>query len=227
MEEKEKVVSQEEASNSQEIEFMGNSYDINTSEGLAAFNAAKSVFEKMVGKQAQEVGQLRKEVPYVKKFGVRASSPDSAHTLKQITKLSEEGETDKALNLMVELYQKREEEIANRKAEDDFWDAYEGSRPEYFSVLDSEMSKDYFFGTYRQQLAEVDDPVAFADAVFGPKAERLKVKVQPQQVKDENEFIALGKGQVAQPKQEVKEPKKQESQEKTKLDQSLLDDLFS
>lgn len=192
MEEKEnnKQKTEQEQSETLEFEFLNQKFPA-TPEGIERYNAARRVFEHTFGRQSQELGQLRKEVPYVKKLGT-AGSPDKAQLFKQVNELAESGDADKALQIMAGYIQARDIEIESQKVEADFKRSYEESRKDIFEYVDPELAWGYVMSNYKDELYNAEDPAEFVDRILKPKADKLRQRA-PKEVDDS--FTGIGRGQ--------------------------------
>lgn len=179
------------------FKFMNQEFDY-TPDGYKQFEAAKNVFEQTLGRQSQELGTLRKELPHVKKLGSSVDSPSRAQLFKQVSDMLEEGDTEKSVKLMADYIVQMEEQKAKKDVENSFRQQYEQARPDYFDVLDKDLAWDHVFNNYRDELYHQDDPVAFVDSVLGPKVEKLKSRFKPmKELDDSNSFEPLGTNKAA------------------------------
>lgn len=188
------------------IEFMGQEFEA-TPEGIGRYNAARKVFEQTFGRQSQELGTLRKELPHVKKLGVGGSTSRAA-LFKEVAQLADEGNSDEALKRMANYIQQREVEIESREIEAKFKRDYESARPDIFEVLDKDLAWDHVFSNYRDALYHEEDPVGFVDRILSPKASKLKEKIggsNPKRDLSAESFTSLGAGQSSPAKKQVKQ----------------------
>lgn len=171
------------------ISFMGRDYDVTNESGRAALAAAHYMFEKMHGKQAQELGETRKAAK--RQYNLTRKEDDSDAILAKVEKLREDGEYGQADRLMLQ-YSK---ELAKANAVDTefemLWKDYRFERADIFreiDELDQEAYKDVIKRNYMNELASAEDPFDFIDAKLEKRISRIKESKAAKPAQDTSSF---------------------------------------
>lgn len=180
------------ASDDNIIEFQGRTFNVSTPEGRAAHRAFLDGLSHVLGKVANENGQLKKAVAPFKKLGLNAETMDEASLAKRVAKLKEDGNVEEAIGLMFSELQTFRQKTEQEKAEDAFWKNYAANRREVVDALDEEIARTYVFSNYRDQLYEAEDPYQLVDSILMPKAaKRIKA---PEQKKEQEPVVSASLG---------------------------------
>lgn len=186
-----------EAADDNIIEFQGRTFNVGTPEGRAAHRAFLDGLSHVLGKVANENGQLKKAVAPFKKLGLNAETVDEASLATKVAKMQEEGNFQEAIGLLFTEFQQIRRKTEQEKAEDAFWRNYVAARPEVVDALDEDIARTYVFSNYRDQLYEAEDPVQLVDSILMPKAAK-RIKAPESKSKQEPVVPAsLGSGKGA------------------------------
>lgn len=157
------------------------------------------------GRAAQAADAMAKELAPFKKLGAKVQTPDQAEVAKRVVALLDEGKAEEAVRAQFEYIDALTTAQARKEAEENFWRDYVKSRKDIFEVLDEDMSKDYVFRNYHDQLYQEEDAFGFLDRVLKPKASKF---VSPKPKASEDDVLSpIGKGKSVAP---AREPEKKE-----------------
>lgn len=186
-----------EAADDNIIEFQGRTFNVGTPEGRAAHRAFLDGLSHVLGKVANENGQLKKAVAPFKKLGLNAETVDEASLATKVAKMQEEGNFQEAIGLLFTEFQQIRRKTEQEKAEDAFWRNYVAARPEVVDALDEDIARTYVFSNYRDQLYEAEDPVQLVDSILMPKAAKRIKAPEPKSKQEPVVPASLGSGKGA------------------------------
>lgn len=186
------------------LKIHGKEFDVSTPEGFQQAQYWGEAVSSVTGRLGQEVGDLRKEVEPLRKYNLKKPDFDEVAIMQKVETLRAEGENVEADRLMFELYRQAKLDTNIQREEDRLWLDYRAQRSELFESIPEDISRDYIFNNYREELYASDDPFGLIDRVLKPKASRIR----PPQSSDAP-AATLGAGQAGTPPA-APEPKKPE-----------------
>lgn len=154
----------------------GREFDIATDEGLKQAQTWSEAMSTLVGKQSNEIGQLRDEVEPVRKYNLKNATADEIGLRKQVAELRAAGNDIDADNLLFEFGRQNRIAAQVELERERMWNDYRNSRSDIFDALPEDMAKSYIFSNYQAELEKADDPFSLMDRVLKPKATKLKPK---------------------------------------------------
>lgn len=152
----------------------GREFDVATEDGFKQAQTWAEAMSTLVGKQSNEIGDLRKEVEPIRKYNLKGATVDEVALRTKVEQLRDEGNHREADNLMLELVKQSRIHADTRAERETMWADYRTARKEIFDVLPEDMAKSYVFGQYASELESAEDPFALIDRVLQPKAAKLK-----------------------------------------------------
>lgn len=162
------------AQQNEEFEVLGRKFDLATPEGKRDLKVWSEAMAFRVGSQGQELGDLRKEVAPLRKYGIKSATPDEAKIVSEVERLNAEGRPQDAVKLTLEYSRQVAAEADAKLERERLWADYKSANKDVFETLPEDMAKDYVFRNYQAKLEEADDPLALIDRVLRPKVAKNK-----------------------------------------------------
>lgn len=222
---KETEVKPEEAASQQPdlFQIAGKEFDLSTDQGKKDAQLWAEAFSTAIGKQGQELGELRKEVEPLRRFGVKKATPDKMSLLRKVEQLAGEGEHQEAYKALFEYTDQLQARSEYEREKDKFWGSYVQSRPDIFEALPEDMARDYVFSNYEDALVESEDAFGLIDRVLKPKV-KGKAKAAPAPAEELGYTVQSGHAKAAPAKQAAPEKKSEKAPPKDM--QGLVEDIM-
>jgi len=179
------------------LKIAGKEFDISTSEGLIHAQAWGDAIAHLVGKQGNELGDLRKFRAEMK------PTEDESALLAKADELRSQGDHRRADELLLGFAKQAKLEAARKldmeKENARTWNAYFKSRPELTELFDEDTIRSV--SETKLDIYDAKDPFAVLDQFWLPKA--------PKKAKEEKPPVTLSGGQArpVAPEKKVEEAK--------------------
>ena len=175
------------------LNLFGKEFDVSTPEGVAHAQGWNDAFQLTHGKQAQEIGPLRKFKSAMDSIKTESDANSKA------TKLLEDGDTGGAINAISDHYQQQlvgeRQQHENARFNDQLWDEYFEKNPDasklYGSKIRARKLAEMELG---DQLTTAENSFEVLNAYFGPQVKRLKGLENAEPVDTDTPIIQGGKG---------------------------------
>jgi len=158
-------VPEEQVSQPKMLKVHGKEFDISNEQGLIHAQAWAEAMSSLVGRQGQELGQLRKFA------GDRQPTKDEQQLIQRAKQLESEGDTSSAIDLMFQYAKETEVEVKRQlqreRQNSETWDAYFESRPELLKMFNKQTIRKVSETSF--DLPNEEDPFSKLDAFWMPK----------------------------------------------------------
>lgn len=154
------------------VNIHGKEFDLSTPEGLMQAQAVYDVMSSVIGRQGNELGQLRK-------FVKEGASPAKSDLYKAAKAKASEGDVEGAIETVLsfaeETQRKADKKLEVERENSKAWDAYLDSRKALADVFGKSAIREVSETVLKDRLYDADDPFKLLDEYWLPKVSKISL----------------------------------------------------